>query len=61
MTRQAKAEMIPCGTHSAKVDRQKYIKITSIASNSQQFAKDAYVESMRSLRNVTEIIITKNY
>jgi len=38
MIRQAKAEMIPCGTRSAKIDTQKYIKITSIASNSQQLA-----------------------
>lgn len=38
MTRQAKAEMIPCDTRSAKIDRQKYIKITSIASSSQQLA-----------------------
>ena len=44
MIRHAKAETFPRGSLSAKVDRQKYIKITSIASNSQQLAKDVYMK-----------------
>jgi hypothetical protein len=42
MIRHAKAEMIPCGSRSAKMGNEKYIKITSIASNSQKFAKDVH-------------------
>lgn len=43
MIRHAKAETFPRGSLSAKMDRQKYIKITSNVNNSQRLA-DVYMK-----------------